>query len=115
MKEEQLSNHVAALGRHGAKKRWKDTSEDERSKVMELVRNGKTKRAREAKRPQNPAFAWMKARMVRDNQVSRRIQKKAVPMLWAIARNRLKSRGLALLSSSRGLIEEYKNPPRYLL
>lgn len=39
----KLSNHAAALGRHGAKKRWKDTTADERAKVMEIVRKGKAR------------------------------------------------------------------------
>ena len=34
----ELSSHASALGRHGAKQRWSNTSADERSKVMELVR-----------------------------------------------------------------------------
>ena len=68
----ELSNHAAALGRHGANRRWSKTSADERSRVMELVRKGKAKRAREGKRAQNPAFAWMYAKLVRDNERSRR-------------------------------------------
>ena len=67
----ELSNHASALGRHGAKKRWKNTSADERAEVMRLVREGKLKRAKEGKRPQNPAFAWMNAKLVRDNERSR--------------------------------------------
>lgn len=51
----ELRNHAAALGRHGANQRWSKTSADERSRVMELVRKGKAKRAREGKRPQNAA------------------------------------------------------------
>jgi len=68
----ELSNHAAALGRHGANRRWSKTSADERSRVMELVRKGKAKRAREGKRPQNPAFGWMNARLMRDNERSRK-------------------------------------------
>ena len=68
----ELSNHAAALGRHGANQRWSKTSADERSRIMELVRKGKAKRAREGKRAQNPAFAWMNAKLVRDNERSRR-------------------------------------------
>jgi hypothetical protein len=68
----ELTNHAAVLGRHGAKRRWKNTSADERARVMELVRKGKAKRAREGKRQQNPAFAWMNAKLVRDNERSRK-------------------------------------------
>ncbi len=68
---QEIANHAAVLGRHGAKKRWKATTKDERARVMELVRRGKAKRAREGKRPQNPVFAWMNARLQRDNELSR--------------------------------------------
>ena len=70
--KDELRNHAAALGRHGANQRWSKTPADERSRVMEFVRKGKAKRAREGKRPQNPAFAWMNAKLVRDNERSRR-------------------------------------------
>ncbi len=66
-----LTKHAAALGRHGARKRWNGTTKDERTEVMRLMRAAKIKRAKEGKRPQNPAFAWMNAKLQRDNERSR--------------------------------------------
>jgi predicted Fe-S protein YdhL (DUF1289 family) len=66
----KLSNHASALGRHGAKTRWQNTSPDERARVMELVRNGKAKRAREGKQPQTDNFAIANAVLLRQNQRS---------------------------------------------
>jgi hypothetical protein len=69
--KQELSNHAAMLGRHGAKKRWSNTNADERAKVMKIVRQGKAQRARDGKSPQSPAFSWMNAKLVRDNERSR--------------------------------------------
>lgn len=67
----ELSNHAAALGRHGAKKRWSSTSPDERAKIMRIVRKAKEQRNRDGKMPQNDNFAIANAVLLRQNQRSR--------------------------------------------
>ena len=67
----ELSNHAAALGRHGAKKRWSSTSPDERGKIMRIVRKAKEQRNRDGKMPQNDNFAIANAVLLRQNRRSR--------------------------------------------
>jgi len=68
----ELSNHAAALGRHGAKKRWSSTSPDERARIMRIVRKAKEQRDRDGKMPQNDNFAIANAVLLRQNQRSRK-------------------------------------------
>jgi predicted Fe-S protein YdhL (DUF1289 family) len=68
----KLSNHAAALGRHGATKRWSSTSPEERAKIMRIVRKGKEQRKETGKLPQNDNFPIANAVLLRQNQRSRK-------------------------------------------
>jgi hypothetical protein len=68
----KLSKSAAALGRHGAKKRWSSTSPEERAKIMHIVRKAKEQRRNDGKMPQNDNFAIANAVLLRQNQRSRK-------------------------------------------
>ena len=70
--KEELRNHFAALGRHGAKKRWSSTRPEERQKIMRIVRKAKEQRSRDGKMRQNDNFAIANAVLLRQNQRSRK-------------------------------------------
>jgi hypothetical protein len=44
----RLTEHATALGRHGAKRRWQDTSAAERKRIMALVRAAKKRKREQA-------------------------------------------------------------------
>ena len=61
----RLTEHAAALGKHGAKQKWSGTTGEERKKIMSLVRAAKKRKPK-----MSDNFAIANAVLQRQNQVS---------------------------------------------
>jgi hypothetical protein len=62
----RLTEHAAALGKHGAKRKWEGTDESERKRIMALVRAAKKNKPK-----MSDNFALANALFQRQNQRSK--------------------------------------------
>jgi predicted Fe-S protein YdhL (DUF1289 family) len=62
----RLTEHAAALGKQGAKKKWEGVSDSERRRIMELVRAAKQRKPK-----MSDNFAIAEAIFKRQNQRTR--------------------------------------------